>query len=94
MNARYNFRYLEDPEDGLTDLNDGATISTIVNEDLPEDDPVAYAFLDAVTLTEEQVNEIENINPNDYAESARIWLEDNRDVVQPWIDAAREAEGS
>jgi glycine betaine/proline transport system substrate-binding protein len=94
MNARYNFRYLEDPEDGLTDLNDGATISTITNEDLPEDDPVAYAFLDAVTLTEEQVNEIENINPNDYAESTRIWLEDNRDVVQPWIDAAREAEGS
>jgi glycine betaine/proline transport system substrate-binding protein len=94
MNARYNFRYLEDPEDGLTDLNDGATISTITNEDLPDDDPVAYAFLDAVTLTEEQVNEIENINPNDYAESARTWLEDNRDVVQPWIDAAREAEGS
>jgi len=94
MNARYNFRFLEDPEDGLTDLNDGATISTIVNEDLPDDDPVAYAFLDAVTLTEEQVNEIENINPQDYAESARIWLEDNRDVVQPWIDAAREAEGS
>jgi len=94
MNARYDFRYLEDPEDGLTDLNDGATISTITNEDLPDDDPVAYAFLDAVTLTEEQVNEIENINPNDYAESARTWLEDNRDVVQPWIDAAREAEGS
>jgi glycine betaine/proline transport system substrate-binding protein len=94
MNARYDFKFLEDPEDALGDLNDGATISTIVNEDLPDDDPVAYAFLDAVTLTEEQVNEIENINPNDYAESARIWLEDNRDVVQPWIDAAREAEGS
>ncbi len=94
MNQRYDFKYLEDPEDGLTDLNDGATILSIVNEDLPNDDPVAYAFLDAITLTEDQVNEIENINPNDYAESARTWLEDNRDVVQPWIDAAREAEGS
>ena len=94
MNQRYDFKYLEDPEDGLTDLNDGATILSIVNEDLPDDDPVAYAFLDAITLTEAQVNEIENINPNDYAESARTWLEDNRDVVQPWIDAAREAEGS
>jgi glycine betaine/proline transport system substrate-binding protein len=94
MNQRYDFKYLEDPEDGLTDLNDGATILTIVNEDLPDDDPVAYAFLDAITLTEDQVNEIENINPNDYAESARTWLEDNRDVVQPWVDAAREAEGS
>ena len=94
MNQRYDFKYLEDPEDGLTDLNDGATILSIVNEDLPDDDPVAYAFLDAITLTEDQVNEIENINPNDYAESARTWLEDNRDVMQPWIDAAREAEGS
>ena len=94
MNQRYDFKYLEDPEDGLTDLNDGATILSIVNEDLPDDDPVAYAFLDAITLTEDQVNEIENINPNDYAESARTWLEDNRDVVQPWVDAAREAEGS
>ena len=94
MNAKYDFKFLEDPEDALGDLNDGATILSIVNEDLPDDDPVAYAFLDAITLTEEQVNEIENINPNDYAESARTWLEDNHDVVQPWIDAAREAEGS
>jgi glycine betaine/proline transport system substrate-binding protein len=94
MNARYDFKFLEDPEDGLTDLNDGATISTIVNEDLQEDDPVAYAFLDAITLTEEQVNEIENIDPQDYAASARTWLESNRDVAQPWIDAANQAQES
>ncbi len=94
MNARYDFKFLEDPEDGLTDLNDGATISTIVNEDLQEDDPVAYAFLDAITLTEEQVNEIENIDPQDYAGSARTWLESNRDVAQPWIDAANQAQES
>ncbi len=96
MNARYDFKFLEDPEDALGNLNDGATISSIVNEDLPDDDPVAYAFLDALTLTEEQVNEIENINPNDYAAAVSTWLEDenNREAVQPWIDAAREAQGS
>ncbi len=92
MNARYDFRYLADPQDALGDLNDGATISTIVNEDLPDDDPVAYAFLDALTLTEEQVNDIENINPSDYAQSARSWLENNRDVVEPWLEAARNAQ--
>ncbi len=94
MNARYDFKFLEDPEDALRELNDAATISTIVNEDLPDDDPVAYAFMDALTLTEEQVNEIENINPEDYAESVRIWLEDedNRAVVEPWLEAAREAQ--
>ena len=96
MNAEYDFKFLEDPEDALGDLNDGATISSIVNEDLPDEDPVAYAFLDALTLTEEQVNEIENINPNDYAAAVSTWLEEeeNREAVQPWIDAAREAEGS
>jgi glycine betaine/proline transport system substrate-binding protein len=94
MNARYDFKFLEDPEDALRELNDAATISTIVNEDLPDDDPVAYAFMDALTLTEEQVNEIENINPQDYAESVRIWLEDeqNRAVVEPWLEAARNAQ--
>ncbi len=94
MNAKYDFKYLEDPQDGLTDLNDGATISSIVNEDLPDEDPVAFALLDCVTLTEEQVNEIEAINPEDYAESAATWLEDNRDVVQPWVDCGEQAQES
>ena len=94
MNARYDFKFLEDPEDALGNLNDGAEISSIVNEDLPDDDPVAYAFLQALTLTEDQVNEIENINPNDYAAAVSTWLEEegNREAVQPWIDAAKEAQ--
>ena len=61
MNAKYDFNHLEDPQDGLGDLNDRVTISSIVNEDLPDDDPVAYAFLQALTLTERRVNEIEAI---------------------------------
>jgi glycine betaine/proline transport system substrate-binding protein len=96
MNARYDFKFLEDPEDALQDLNDGATISSIVNEDLPDEDPVAYAFMENLKLTEEQVNEIENINPQDYAEATRTWLEDenNRNSLQPAIDAARDAQES
>ena len=94
MNARYDFKYLADPEDALQDLNDGATISSIVNKDLPDEDPVAYAFTENLKLTEEQVNEIENINPQDYGEAARTWLEDenNRNSLQPAIDAARDAQ--
>ena len=93
MNQRYDFRYLEDPEDALGDLNDGAEITTIVNEDLPDDDPAAYAFLQALTLTEEQVNDLENtINEaGDPLVGARQWAKDNRDAVQPWIDAAEGA---
>ena len=96
MNARYDFKFLEDPEDALQELNDAATISSIVNEDLPDEDPVAYAFMENLKLTEEQVNEIENINPQDYGEAARTWLEDenNRNSLQPAVDAAREAQES
>ena len=96
MNARYDFKFLEDPEDALQDLNDAATISSIVNEDLPDEDPVAYAFMENLRLTEEQVNEIENIDPQDYAGATRTWLEDenNRNSLQPAIDAARDAQES
>jgi len=96
MNARYDFKFLEDPEDALQDLNDAATISSIVNEDLPDEDPVAYAFMENLRLTEDQVNEIENINPADYGEATRTWLEgeNNRNSLQPAIDAARDAQES
>ena len=102
MNQKYSengermFKFLGDPEDALEELNDGATISTIVNEDLPDEDPVAYAFLENLRLTEDQVNEIENIDPQDYAGATRTWLEDenNRNSLQPAIDAAREAQES
>ena len=96
MNARYDFKFLDDPEDALGELNDGATISSIVNKDLPDKDPVAYAFMQNLKLTEDQVNEIENINPDNYPESVSTWLQDenNRSSLQPAIDAAKEAQGS
>jgi glycine betaine/proline transport system substrate-binding protein len=96
MNARYDFRYLEDPKDLQGDFNDPARISSIVNADFPEDDPVAYAFLQALSLDEGQVNELESeINAAGSAnpeEGVRNWLEDHPNTVQPWITAARKAQ--
>jgi glycine betaine/proline transport system substrate-binding protein len=96
MNTRYHFRYLEDPRDLQGDFNNSAEISTIVNADLPEDDPTAYAFIRAVSLDEEQINQLEaDINEaGDPDRGVKVWLEDNRSVVQPWIDAARKARGA
>ncbi len=90
MNQRYDFRYLDDPKDAMGATNDPAELSTIVNEDLQEEDPVAYAFLDALTLTEEQINDLESVinEEGDPLEGARRWARDNQDVVQPLIDAA------
>ncbi len=99
MNQRFDFNYLEDPKKTLTNeegdlLTEPSKLSTIVRADLQEEDPVAYAFLDELTLTEQQVNELEDeiVRAGDPVEGSRIWLEDNRDVIQPWVDAAKRAQ--
>ena len=93
MNQRYEFEYLEDPKGALGSLTKPAELHTVVREDLSSDDPVAYEFMKEVTLTEQQINTLENVinTTGDPARGSRIWLEENRDVVQPWIDAARRA---
>jgi glycine betaine/proline transport system substrate-binding protein len=90
MNQRYDIRYLEDPKDAFGELNNPAKVSTLVKKALRYDDPVAYAFMKAMTLDEEQIDDLEStINDvGDPLEGARQWANDNRDVVQPWIDAA------
>ena len=93
MNQRYDFRYLEDPKDAFGELNDPARVMTIVNEDLPADDPVAYAFMEVLTLDESQLNDLEStINEaGDPLKGARRWAEDNPEVWQPWVEAAERA---
>jgi glycine betaine/proline transport system substrate-binding protein len=94
MNAEYDFHYLDDPKDLQGEFNDPSRITTVVNEDLPDEDPVAYAFLKAISLDEAQINQMEaDINEagvDDPEKGVRNWLEDNRDVVQPWIEAAKQ----
>ncbi len=94
MNQRFDLRYLEDPEDAFGELNDPARITAIVNEDLPQDDPVATAFMDALILDEDQLNDLESAineagNPQ---EGARRWAEDNPEVWEPWVEAAQDAQ--
>jgi glycine betaine/proline transport system substrate-binding protein len=93
MNQRFDIRYLEDPKDAMGPTNDPAEVSTIVSEDLREEDPAAYAFLDALELTEDQINGLERaINEAGSLAGARRWASENRGVVRPWIEAARSAD--
>jgi glycine betaine/proline transport system substrate-binding protein len=94
MNQRFDLRYLEDPEDAFGELNDPARITTIVREDLSRDDPAAYTFMDALILDEEQIGDLESaINEaGDPHEGARRWAEDNREVWEPWVEAAQDAQ--
>ena len=54
---------------------------------------MAYAFMGTLTLDEEQLNDLEStINEvGDPLEGARRWARDNRDVWQPWVEAAENA---
>jgi glycine betaine/proline transport system substrate-binding protein len=92
-----DWHYLEDPKNALGNLDQPAKISSIVNEDLPDDDPVAYAFLKEFRMNQSELvsleTEIEKAGDDPIAGS-KAWLEDNRDVVQPAIDAAKQAQGS
>jgi glycine betaine/proline transport system substrate-binding protein len=91
MNTRYDIRYLKDPRDLQGDFNNSAEISSIVNENLSEQDPAAYELIKSISLTKNEVNQMEDdINEaGDPEAGVKAWLEDNRSVVQPWIDGAK-----
>jgi glycine betaine/proline transport system substrate-binding protein len=93
MNQRYDVRYLDDPKDAMGPTNDPAKCSTIVREGLRREDPEAYAFMDALELTEGQIEGLETtINKeHDPLAGARRWISENREVVRPWIEAAKNA---
>ena len=93
MNEAYDLDYLEDPKGALGTLTEPSDLSTLVREGLAEDDPTAYAFLDSMKLTEAEVTglQTEIEESGDPIEGARRWLEENRDVVEPWVEAAERA---
>ena len=94
MNEVFEYHFLEDPKNAQGVFDQPAKISTVVNADLKEDDPTAFAFMNAYTLDEGQLNtlmdEISKAD-DDAVAGTKAWLKDNRDVVKPWIDAAKQA---
>lgn len=87
MFARFDIKYLEDPEN----VYGGAEqIHTAVRQGLEDDMPEAYAILDAFEWTPEQMGEVMLMNQEDGSdpyENAKQWVEDNQDVVEQWLDS-------
>ncbi len=83
--ARWDLKYLEDPEN----VYGGAEqIHTIARQGLEEEMPEAYAILDAFEWTPEQMGEVMLMNQeedSDPYENARQWVEENPDVVEQWL---------
>ncbi|MDP3535284.1 MAG: glycine betaine ABC transporter substrate-binding protein [Halomonas sp.] len=86
MFARFDLKYLEDPE-GV--YGGAEQVHTVVRQGLKDDMPEAYAILDAFEWTPEQMGEVMLMNQEDGAdpyESAQQWVEDNQDVVAQWLN--------
>lgn len=85
MFARFDLKYLEDPEN----VYGGAEqIHTVVRQGLKDDMPEAYAILDAFEWTPEHMGEVMLMNQEDGSdpyENAQQWVADNQDVVAQWL---------
>jgi glycine betaine/proline transport system substrate-binding protein len=93
MNEAYDLDHLEDLKGALGSLTEPSDVSTLVREGFAEDDPTAYAFMDRLELTQAQVTgrQTEIEETGDPIEGTRTWIEDNREVVEPWVEAAEKA---
>jgi glycine betaine/proline transport system substrate-binding protein len=96
MNQEYDFRYLSDPKNAMGSVDDPQRLRSVTREGLAEDEPAAYALINAMRLNEEQVGSLElAINKSGDPEAGVLrWLEvkDNRELVRPWIEAAKDAQ--
>jgi glycine betaine/proline transport system substrate-binding protein len=93
LGGMFDFRYLEDPKNSQGNLDEAATISAIVNEDLADDEPVAYAFIKNLRLSDPELIALEEAQAKEgEVPGVKSWLEENKDVVQPAIDAAKKAQ--
>ncbi|SHE93656.1 glycine betaine/proline transport system substrate-binding protein [Modicisalibacter ilicicola DSM 19980] len=85
MFARWDLKYLDDPEN----VYGGAEqIHTIAREGLQEDMPEAYTILDNFNWTSEELGEVMLMNQeegSDPYENAKAWVEENQEMVQEWM---------
>jgi glycine betaine/proline transport system substrate-binding protein len=96
MNQEYEFRYLSDPKNAMGSVDAPQTLHSVTRGGFAEDNPDAYAFINAMRLDEDQVGSLElAINKAEDPEAGvRRWLEvrENRELVRPWIEAAKYAQ--
>jgi glycine betaine/proline transport system substrate-binding protein len=95
MNLKYDIVYLDDPKNAQGAFDNPSKITCAVNKDLESNDPAAYAYLKNISLTEDQINEIEDemskAGTGNEEQGVKNWYDQNKDVVQPWIEAAKNA---
>ncbi|MBS3809996.1 MAG: glycine/betaine ABC transporter substrate-binding protein, partial [Desulfobacterales bacterium] len=84
--AKWNLKYLDDPEKVFGHKEH---IATIVRKGLKQDMPEIYAFLDNFRWAPEDMAEVMLMaqdKDTTYAEAAERWIRKNRDIVNGWLD--------
>lgn len=82
----YELKNLEDPENALGDPD---SIHAIARSDLDDDAPDVVRWLENFELTADQIAELSVYvlhDHDDELEGARAWYEENRDVVDSWLN--------
>ena len=90
MWAEWDLRYLDDPDNVYGEPDE---IDTLVRKGLKDDQPKAYAVLDAFELDGDARGAVMAADREDGADpdaNARKWVEDNKDITSKWLDAADE----
>jgi len=87
MFTAYDIRYPDDPKG---EMGGSEQLSAIAREGLEEDSPDAFQLLDNITLSEEQLGDLELAirDAGDPEQGARDWLEQNREVADSWLPSS------
>lgn len=84
MFAKYDLKYLEDPQKTYGEAEE---IHTIVRQGLKDDHPTAYEFLDRFEWTSDEMGEIMTAiqEGSDPAEAAKAWADNHPERVDEWV---------
>ena len=92
MNLEYEFDYLVDPEGVLGDMPEPSRFHPVTRTGLEEQNPLAYALIDTLKLTDYQLSslELEIHNAASPARGVRAWVRKNEGLVGGWIRAVED----
>lgn len=85
MFDRFDLKFLEDPKEVY---GQAEKIHTVVWKGFSKKDPFAAALLANITLTDKQISSLMAIMENKNMtedEAARLWILENRELVESWI---------
>lgn len=92
MFAKYDLKYLEDPQKVYGEAEE---IHTLARKGLKEDHPTAYDFLDRFEWTSDEMGEIMTAiqEGEDPAEAAKAWADTHEDRINSWTEGLTPVDG-